>query len=672
MNQTIAKRIAIVVIVCLVTLSVVAALPIWAALESCNVSGSDRRDQNLQDAVRITASVSTEPPQITLQWSPHPAATAYNIYRKTRSATAWGSPTPISPTTHFTDTNITVGDSFEYRVERISSDPCAAQSGYIYAGVELPLVEQRGKVILLVDDRFTTTLATELARLESDLIGDGWQVVRHDLAMSSTVTATKAVITNEYVADPANVNSVFLFGHLPVPYSGNHSIDGHQLKAFSADIFYGDMDGVWTDTTVNNPGAERPNVPGDGVYDQAQLLAFADSADHTPELAVGRVDLFNMPAFDASGETETSLLRRYLDKDHAFRHKQISVLPRGWVSDNLGKIGGTEAPGIGMWHSLVPLVGSDTYTSDVTLQTKSDGIYRSHFHPYDQYGVAASDPVYGGNANTPEPNYDNGGFLFLDANSTGSYDFMSDSGSTNDYTFFDPPVIFNIFFGSYFGDWDTTNNLLRGTLGQKTYGLGTVWSAWGAWQFHHMAMGEPIGNSILATHNSTIQTGGDQLYNLYYDYTTPEMSLLGDPTLRMHIVAPPTELTATAEVLTWTQSADTVQGYHVYRANPAGKFIRVTSSPISATTYSEPSPPAGTVTYMVRAIKLETSPSGSYYNASQGVFVTTTIDVSATAVNVAAVTQTPTQQITLLIVVCSLGLLTGVMWKAKRPRSLPA
>jgi hypothetical protein len=417
---------------------------------------------------------------------------------------------------------------------------------------------------------------------------------------------------------------------------------------------------------VNNPGAENPNVPGDGVYDQAELLAFTDSADHTPELAVGRVDMFDKPAFITAGVSETALLRRYLDKDHAFRHKTISVLPRAWISDNLGKHFGWETPGIGMWHSLVPLVGSNTYTSDVDLPFETTGIYRSHFHPYAQYGVQATDPIYGGNANSAEPNYDSGGFLFLDANSTGSYDFMTDSGSTNDYTFFDPPVIFNILFGSFFGDWDTTDNLMRATLGQKTYGLGAVWSVWGAWQFHHMGLGEPIGNSMVATHNSTIETNGDQLYNLYYDYTTPEMSFLGDPTLRLQIVAPPTELTATGATLTWTQSAETVEGYHVYRANPAGAYIRLTTTPITTTTFTDPAPPDGDAAYMVRTYKLETTPSGSFYNASQGAFVTTTIEVYSTAVNLSAVAQNDSQNAAPFVAFAFLLLTTALAWR-RRP-----
>jgi hypothetical protein len=61
-------------------------------------------------------------------------------------------------------------------------------------------------------------------------------------------------------------------GHVPVPYSGNFNLDGHDYHfgAWPADVFYGDMDGVWTDSSVTQTIASDPrnwNVPGDGKFD---------------------------------------------------------------------------------------------------------------------------------------------------------------------------------------------------------------------------------------------------------------------------------------------------------------------------------------------------------------------------------------------------------------------
>jgi hypothetical protein len=83
-------------------------------------------------------------------------------------------------------------------------------------------------------------------------------------------------------------------------------------------------------------------------------------------------------------------------------------------------------------------------------------------------------------------------------------------------------------------------------------------------------------------------------------------------------------------VLTWNASPEPVVGYHVYRsAFPKGSFIRLTSSPVTATSFTDSSDFAASVrTYMVRAVALQINPSGSYFNPSQGIFVN--VDVGVT------------------------------------------
>ena len=82
-------------------------------------------------------------------------------------------------------------------------------------------------------------------------------------------------------------------------------------------------------------------------------------------------------------------------------------------------------------------------------------------------------------------------------------------------------------------------------------------------------MGETIGFSTRLTQNN------DGL--LYYPARIPRyvhIALMGDPTLRMHVVAPPSALVAATNSsggvdLSWNASPDTVLGYHVYRAPDA-------------------------------------------------------------------------------------------------------
>ena len=134
------------------------------------------------------------------------------------------------------------------------------------------------------------------------------------------------MIATEYHRAPAAVNTVFLLGHVPVPYAGDFRPDGHRehLGAWPADVYYGAVDGAWTDLFVEQPveGRQR-NMPGDGKLDQSEIPGRV-------QLAVGRVDFFAMPAF---GVDETTLLRRYLDRDHAYRQARWNVADRGLIQD---------------------------------------------------------------------------------------------------------------------------------------------------------------------------------------------------------------------------------------------------------------------------------------------------------------------------------------------------
>jgi hypothetical protein len=182
----------------------------------------------------------------------------------------------------------------------------------------------------------------------------------------------------------------------------------------------------------------------------------------------------------------------------------------------------------------------------------------------------------------------------------------------------DPRIVFAMLFGSYFGDWDSPNNLLRAALATPNYTLTSAWVTRPYWHFHHMGLGETIGFSTRLTQNND-----GTLYSANGFQNFVHIALMGDPTLRMHVVGPPSNLVAASDAggvkLTWNPSSDTVLGYHVYRStNAAGPFTRLNGSLITDTNYVDAE--VGTNVYMVRAVKLEVSGSGSYYNASQGIF----------------------------------------------------
>jgi hypothetical protein len=560
------------------------------------IGGFNMFSQNSVDAtIQVTTSVQTSPPSIKFTWSPIAGSTSIKIYKKTKTATAWGTAimTLAGTATTYTDNAVTVGSDHEYK---LSSTGTVAANTYIYAGIKFPQIDYRGKIVLIVDNTFSTTLATDLKTLESDMIGDGWQVIRHDVSRTDSVTSVKALITADYNADPQNVKAVFLFGHVPVPYSGDINPDGHpdHKGAWPADGYYADMSGSsngdWTDNFVEDSAAARVqnrNVIGDGKFDD-------DLLQNLIELQVGRVDLSNMPAFPS---TEEQLLKQYLIKDHNYKHKVINPQRRALIDDNFGYFSGEAFASSGWRNFTAMFPPADIQTPDYFSDTASQSFLWS-------YGCGG-----------------------------GSFNSASGIGSTTDFVNNAPHSVFTMLFGSYFGDWDSQDNFLRAPLASSGWTLTSMWSGRPYSIFHHMALGDNIGYSAWTTMRNG--NGGLYVYNYAGNFVT--IGLMGDPTLRMHTIAPPTNLVATPNLphinLNWTASADTVLGYAVYREDTiTGKYIKLNSNVITSTNYVDSFPVNHSNYYMVRAVKLETSNSGSYYNLSQGTFDTTSINTTGISV----------------------------------------
>src|SRR5688500_1812411 len=234
------------------------------------LTGKSFSQSNKDVSVELSAVVQKNPARITLNWVANDSATAHIVYRKLKTCNSWGAVIANLPgaATQFIDSTINVGISYEYRVVRQAN--AFTGYGYINSGIEIPFVDNRGSLILIVDSTFTDSLSFELARLQDDLEGDGWRVFRIDVPRNLPVPLVKESIKALYT--PAT-KAVFLVGHVPVPYSGEINVDGHtdHTGAYPADVYYADMNGSWTDALTNNITASDPrnrNVPEDGKFDQ--------------------------------------------------------------------------------------------------------------------------------------------------------------------------------------------------------------------------------------------------------------------------------------------------------------------------------------------------------------------------------------------------------------------
>ncbi len=565
-------------------------------------------------AVRVHATTQAAPPRITLHWevSPHVVDGIW-VYRRAPGAANWDYLGTSTTTTSYIDNNVSVGTRYEYKVYRTYADLTVSSRGYTIAGIEAPLIDQRGTVILLVDSSKHAPLAAEIARFKNDLAGDGWTVVEETVGPSETPASVRAKLQTIFNTDPAHVKAAILFGRIPVPYSGDIFPDGHSSHrgAWPADTYYADLTGEWTDTTVSQSTASQSrhhNIPGDGKFDQSKLPSAAD-------IAIGRIDMSNLSGFGAGGN-ETELLRNYLRKNHEFRHRlgEFAEIPkRGLIRDSFGSLSG-EAPASAGWRGFSAMFGSANVTASAnwfpTLETNK--------------------------------------YLWAYGGGSGTYTSASGTGSSNDFKTKNSLAVFQMLFGSYFGDWDSpTDNFLRAPMAGAAGSLGlvSVWANRPDWHVHGMALGETIGDAYLRTVNNPSDFGefwtqGYFISNQAYAQMV-HVALMGDPTLRLHSVGSsvggavsrtPGDLLDDVTITWQAVSESDLVGYHVYRSEQRfGPYTRLTTTPSSQLSFNDTTAPKAKVYYQVRAVVLTSSGSGTYLNTGQALTYSVPISAPTTA-----------------------------------------
>jgi hypothetical protein len=542
-----------------------------------------------QTSADVTFQISTvttiSPPGIKLTWRKVLNVNAYNVHRKLRSEAVWTSLAANLPVndTFYTDNTALPGVGYEYRV----SAPGLTATGFIYASLNLPATHHQGKIIVVVDSNYISALANEIKTFEMDLVKEGWTVARINAGRNQSVSSVKQAIRNIYMSSPGWVKGIAIIGHVPVPYSGSLNPDGHpdHSGAWPADLYYCDtLSNYWTDVSINNVTASRPeniNIPGDGKFDQTTVVQ--------PLMFIGRVDVYDMPIFSTN---DTMLMQRYLAKDHEYRTAQKTYRMRALIDDNFGYFSG-EAFAQNGYRNFASLLSPDSVsTGDYFVDMKNNSYLWS-------YGCGG-----------------------------GWYQGAGGVGNTNNFQTDTVQSVFTLLFGSYFGDWDNQNNFLKAPLASPSPTLTNFWAGRPNIFMHHMALGEPIGNTFLETvkNGSTYQPLG-------YGYKFVHQTLLGDPTLKMYPFFGASGLVSntinggSVTTLTWLDSPDPqVLGYYVYRTTSlTDSFKLLNVNYIANTTFNDSTAPQGKNIYMVRAVKLEATNTGNFYNLSQGILDSVTI-----------------------------------------------
>lgn len=565
------------------------------------------RSYALLESCALTATVSTDPLRVILRWYGR-NQNALPVRRRMTTETNWVTLAPAIRALEFTDASpeLEVGRTYEYQVGRQS----------LLVGLDAAPIEDRGRVILLVDQTLAGRLGRALEQFGANLVGDGWTVIRHEVPRQEdevwsrpgaqpryieNLERTKSRILAEYAADPGRTRAVILIGHVTVPYSGISFEDGHldHNGAWPADAYYGDMDGVWSDHVMNSgTNIAHPvlrNLPGDGKLDPYEFGLYisgpGSAGSNGVELAVGRIDFANLPAF--APKTELDLLRQYFEKNHRYRHGGM-------------RFARLAAVGAYFW-STYHEQSAVLYQNAAWLGSRLTGLRGDSVTDANVFGVGepcqwAFQGGYGAPStlhNSPDANRAQG------IRSVTSAD-LARPGS-------EPRAAFLVMKGSYFGDWNfLPNAFMRALLATPDHGLMACWTRDLVWRFEATAVGDTIGSALpLSTRNRP---------------STRTTYLLGDPTLRLDVLPPPTALEARRRggtvTLDWSSPGPAETRHYVYRSDqgPLGPFRRITSAAVSGRSYRDDAAPAGRPWYQVRALARVVTGSGSYTNLSQAAF----------------------------------------------------
>lgn len=526
------------------------------------------------------AEADTSKAQLTLKWKKSTNDSSFTIFRKLKSDRTWPFlPMASLPSTasQYLDSTIVIGSAYEYRIRRKAGN--IFSESYLFGGVKVKEVEYRKTILLLVDERIRSGILAELSTLKEDLLNETWNVQELVIPTDKTAVEVREMIFEFYDKNP-ELTTLFIIGHVAVPYSGNTRWDGHadHEGAWVCDNYYADINGNWTDEFVNNTSPSRnenKNIPNDGKFDD-------DVIPSDLEFEVGRVDFYNMPAFS---KTEIQLLKNYLTKDHLHRIAKTRAVRRALVQDNFDFP--NEFFGSSGYKNYTVLVGPDSVKTDVF---RDQLLQKSYLLAY---GAGA-----------------------------GSYQSAGGISTTSNMASDSLRAVFTFLFGSYFGDWDVQNNFLRSSLGSGSI-LTCAWAGRPSWYIQHMSMGETIGYSTLVTNNSQTIYSGNPFFSAY---RPAHVSLLGDPSLTLIPVIPPTGLMATEDKgavnLNWSPSTEATEGYGILRRiNPNGKWEPVAYN-IKSTSYIDQCQNKNIpIEYLVYAIKLDKNASGTFYNRSAGIRV---------------------------------------------------
>ena len=162
------------------------------------------------------------------------------------------------------------------------------------------------KFLVLVNSTLYASVSASIDTYVADLTSEGYDVEVYT-SFGGTAQDMRAFLQGRY-AD--GLEGFVLVGDFPVPwFEATWPDDPLDHEEFPCDLYYMDMDGLFTDVDL------------DGKYDLHQF-------DPQPELWMGRL---TASVLTLGGATEVGLIQNYFEKNHAYRTGEMPVYNRALV-----------------------------------------------------------------------------------------------------------------------------------------------------------------------------------------------------------------------------------------------------------------------------------------------------------------------------------------------------
>jgi uncharacterized protein (TIGR02145 family) len=158
----------------------------------------------------------------------------------------------------------------------------------------ISLKAQEEKILVIVNSQIYSGLQSEISRYINDISSD------YSVSLFETTGGTAQDLKDFIISQSDSLVGCIFIGSMPVCwFEIDNDFAANSPSLFPCDLFYMDLDGLWSDE--DNDGNYDSHINGTG--------------DVAPEIFIGRIDASQ---FETNGENQIEDLRNYFDKDHNY------------------------------------------------------------------------------------------------------------------------------------------------------------------------------------------------------------------------------------------------------------------------------------------------------------------------------------------------------------------